>query len=221
VILVNVSNSITEEIKERTALGTKAYCANLKFFKSRLVTKQSKLKLYRTVIRPIVTYASETWVLKETIIQKLLVFERKILRKIFGPTEENQIWRVKTNEELDKLIKHKNIINYINPLNAKLNPICHVLALLGGHPILHVSRIRVKAQRLSWFGHVQRMQDTRTVKKIFNWKPLTKRSQGRPKYRWEDNIKQYICQTKIKNWIACIQDRGKWKEVVEKAKTFN
>ena len=57
------------------------------------------------------------------------------------------------NEELDKVIKHKNTINHIN------------------------------AQRLSWFGHIQRMPDTRTVKKIFNWKPLTKRSQGRPKYR--------------------------------------
>jgi capsule polysaccharide modification protein KpsS len=126
-------------------------------------------------------------VLKETIIQKLFIFERKILRRIFEPTKENQIWRVKTNEELVKLTKHKNIINHI------------------------------KAQRLSWFGHVQRMPDTRTVKKIFNWKPLTKRSQG----RWEDNIKQDICQMKIKNWIACIQDRGKWKEIVEKAKTFN
>jgi len=59
--------------------------------------------------------------------------------------------RVKTNEELGKLIKHKNIINHII------------------------------AQRLSWFGRIERMPDTRTVKKIFNWKPLTKRSQGRPK----------------------------------------
>jgi hypothetical protein len=42
-----------------------------------------------------VTYASETWALKETIIQKLLLFERKMLRRIFGPTKENQIWRVK------------------------------------------------------------------------------------------------------------------------------
>ena len=92
------------------------------------------------------TYASETWVLKETIIQELLVFERKILR-IFRPTKENQICRVKTNVELDKLIQHKNIINHI------------------------------KAQRLSWFGHVQTMPDTRKVKKIFNWKPLSKRSQ--------------------------------------------
>jgi hypothetical protein len=50
------------------------------------------------------TYASETWVLKESSIQKLLVFERKILWKIFGPTKENQLWRIKTNDELAKLI---------------------------------------------------------------------------------------------------------------------
>jgi hypothetical protein len=190
--IINDSNSIEEEIKERITLGIKAYYANQNFYKSRLVTKYSKLKLYRTVIRPTVTYVSATWVLEETTIQKLLVFERKILRRIFGPTKENQIWRTKTNEELDKLIKHKNIVNYI------------------------------KAQRLSWFGHVQRMTDTRTVHKIFNWKPLTKRSQGRHKYRWEDNIKQDIWQMKIKNWTACVQDREKWKkEVVEKAKTFS
>jgi len=124
--IINESNSIEEEIKERIALGIKAYYAKQKFCKSRLVTKYLKLKLYRTVIRPIVTYASETWVLKETLIQKLLVFEKKILRRIFGPTKENQMWRIKTNEGLDKLIKHKNIVNYI------------------------------KAQRLSWFGHVVR-----------------------------------------------------------------
>ena len=106
-------STTVEEIKERIALGTKAYHANQKFFKSRLVTKYSKLKLYRTVIRPIVTYALETWVLKQTIIQKLLVFERKILRRIFGPMKENQIWRIKTNEEVDKLIKHKKIYSQL------------------------------------------------------------------------------------------------------------
>ena len=147
------------------------------------------LKLYRAVIRPIVTYASETWVLKNSSIQKLLVFERKILRKIFGPTRENQMWRIKTNDELDKLIKHNNIINYI------------------------------KAQRLSWFGHVQRMPASSTVK-IFKWTPLSTRSKGRPKQRWEDNIIQDIRQMKIKNWTICVQDRATWKNIVEKAKTF-
>jgi len=65
------------------------------------------------------------------------------------------------------------------------------------------------------------MPDTRTVKKTFNGKPLIKRSQGRHKYRWEDNIKQDICQMKIKNWIVCVQVRGKSKEAVEKANSFN
>jgi hypothetical protein len=120
-----------------------------------------------------------------------LVFERKVFRKIFGPTRENQLWRIETNDELDKLIKHQNVINHI------------------------------KAVRLSWFGHVQRMPDSRTVKKIFDWSPLTVRSKGRPKQRWEDNIMQEIRQLNIKNWTACAQDRVKWKNLVGKAKTFN
>jgi hypothetical protein len=53
-------------------------------------------------------YACETWVLKESSIQKLMIYERKILRKIFGPTKDvNGLLRIKTNEELDKLIKQK------------------------------------------------------------------------------------------------------------------
>jgi len=54
-----------------------------------------------------VNYAPEAWVLKKNIIQKLLVFERKILRGIFGPTKENRTWWIKNNEELDKLISTK------------------------------------------------------------------------------------------------------------------
>jgi len=105
-----------------------------------------------------------------------LIFEGKILRKIFGPTRENQLWRIKTNDELDKVIKHQNIINHI------------------------------KALRLSWFGHIQRMPDSRTVNKIFNWTPLTARSKGRLKQRWEDNIIQDIPQLNIKNWTVYVQD---------------
>jgi hypothetical protein len=66
--------------------------------------------------------------------QKLSVFEKKILRKIFGPTKEaNGIWRIKTNKELEEFIKHWNIINY------------------------------VKAERLSWFGHINKMPETSIV----------------------------------------------------------
>jgi len=101
----------------------------------------------------------------------------------------NQIWRIKNNEEMDKLIKHENIDNYI------------------------------KAQRLSWFGHVQRVPENGADKKIFKWNPLTTRPRGRLKYSWEDIITQDLGQMKIKNWITCAQDRAKWKAVVEVAKT--
>jgi hypothetical protein len=52
---------------KQITLGNKAYFANQYFFKSRLASKKSKLKLYWSIIRPIVTYACETWVLKENI----------------------------------------------------------------------------------------------------------------------------------------------------------
>jgi hypothetical protein len=183
-----VHNTIGEEIKERIALGNKAYFTNQKFRKSKLVTKRPKLKLYKTVIRPAVIYGSETCVLKEAMIKKLMIFERKILRRIFGPTKKkDQTWRIKTNEELDHLIKHNNVIN------------------------------QIRAQRLSWFGHVQRMSDDRMVKNIYKWKPVTTRLQGRPKSRCDDNVKQDMCKMKIKNWTVCVQDRGKWRDVVEKA----
>ena len=95
-----------EEIKERIAIGNKVYFANKKMFQSRLISKRAKLKLYYSVIRSIVTCScDETWILKETIINKLLAFERKILRKIFGPNNENSIWCIKTNQELDEIIK--------------------------------------------------------------------------------------------------------------------
>jgi len=111
------------------------------------LSRKSKLELYSSVIRPTVVYGCGTWVLKESIIQKLSVFERKILWKIFGLTKEaNAIWGIKTNKELGELIKHRNIIN------------C------------------VKAQRVSWFGHTHGMSETSIVKRIYKWKPFTGRS---------------------------------------------
>ena len=149
--LVNGNNTLEEEIGERIVEGNTAFKANRTLFKSNLVSRKSKLKLYWSVIRPVAVYGCETWGLKESIIQRLSVCKRKILTKIFGPTkEDNGNWRIETNKELDESIKHRNIINY------------------------------VKAQRLNWFGHTNRMAETGIVKKIYKWKPLTRRPVGRP-----------------------------------------
>jgi hypothetical protein len=60
-------------------------------FQSKLISKMAELKFYYSLIRTVVTYACETWILKETITNRPMVFERKVLRKIFGPTNENGI----------------------------------------------------------------------------------------------------------------------------------
>jgi hypothetical protein len=120
------------------------------------------------------------------------VFERKLLRKILGPTKEaDGIWRIKTNKELDELIKHRNIINY------------------------------VKAQRLSWFGHINRMPETGTVKRTHKWKQFTGRPAGRPKSRWEDDVRNYLKKMKLMKCAEQVQDRLKWKYIVEKDKTLS
>jgi hypothetical protein len=70
---LNSDNSVEEVIQHRITLGNKAYYANQFFFKSRLVSEKSKLKLYWSIIRPTVTYGCETWVLKETIKKQVKV----------------------------------------------------------------------------------------------------------------------------------------------------
>jgi len=65
------------------------------------------------------------------------------------------------------------------------------------------------------------MPEARATKKVFKWNSLTVRPRGRPKYTWEYNIIQDLGQMKIENWLTCVQDRAKWKDVTEKAKTSN
>jgi len=68
---------MVEQIKERIALGNKSFFANKMIFQSKLISKNAKLKLYFSVIRPVVTYACETWILKEIITNRLMVFKGK------------------------------------------------------------------------------------------------------------------------------------------------
>jgi hypothetical protein len=86
---LNLNNTIEEEIKERIKAGNKAFYSNQKLLRSKLLSRKSRLKLYRTLIRPIVRYASETWVLKENSIEQLMIFERKMegkpLQALTGP----------------------------------------------------------------------------------------------------------------------------------------
>ena len=64
------------------------------------------------------------------------------------------------------------------------------------------------------------LKETRMVKAIHAWKPISERLTGRPKIRWEDDVKKDIQRLKLPNWKTLVQDR-RWKEVVGKAKILH
>jgi len=102
---------------------------------SSLISRNSKLQIYHTLVRPVVTYGSESWTFTMEEKRALAVFARKILRKIYGPVKENELWRTRRNDELEAIIKGENIVRFN------------------------------KCQRIRWLGHIESMQDTAIPKK--------------------------------------------------------
>jgi len=81
---------------------------NKKLLKNKDLNAASKLQIHKSIIRPTVTYGCETWAMTVTEQNRLLVFDRRVLRKIYGPKLDNDgTWRIKTNKELEILIKKK------------------------------------------------------------------------------------------------------------------
>jgi hypothetical protein len=98
--LVTENSENSTKIKIRIAAGNKCYFYLIKLFKSRAVARNTKVRIYRTIIRPVVTYGSGTWCLTANDERSLRTWERKVLRKICGPVYGNGIWRIRTNKEL-------------------------------------------------------------------------------------------------------------------------
>jgi len=84
-------------------------------------------------------------------LDTLRIFERQILRKIFGPVNIENIWRIRNNTETDKLIEGADIVRFI------------------------------KAQRIKWLGHIQRMDQARPTRKLLDWRPMVARPVARPR----------------------------------------
>jgi hypothetical protein len=123
---------------------------------SRLLSRNVKVKIYKTIILPIVLYGCETWSLTLRKEHRLRVFENRVLRRIFGHK------RAEVTGEWRKLHSEKLLILYPSP-----------------------DIIRQKRSRLMrWVGHVARMGEKRKVYKVLVGKFEGKRPLGRPRCRW-------------------------------------
>ena len=80
----------------------------------------------------------------------------------------------------------------------------------------------VKSRRMRWAGHVARMGEDRVVHRVLVGKPEVKRPLGRPRRRWEDNIKMDLQEVGggRGNWMELVQDRDRWRALVGMVRDF-
>ena len=144
--------------------------------------------MYRAIILSIVLYGCETWSLTLREERRLRVFENLVLRRIFGPRRDEVMgeWRRLCNEEINDLYSSPNIVQVI------------------------------KSGRMRWTGHVARMGNRRGVYRVLVGKPEGKRPLGRPRHRWENNIKMDLQEVGCggMDWIELGQDRDRWRALV-------
>ena len=181
-------NSIREETTSSLRSGNACYHLVQNLLSSRLLSKNLKIKIYRTIILPVVLYECETWSLTLREERKLRVFENMVLRRIFGPRrdEETGEWRRMHNEELNDLYSSPNIVRVI------------------------------KSRRMRWAGHVARVGEEWGVYRVLVGKPEGKRPLGRPSRRWVDNIRMVLQEVGCgyMDWIRLAQERDSWRTLV-------
>jgi hypothetical protein len=118
--VVNYKNDISVDIQKCILSAKRCFHGLGKHLKSYLISRKTKTLMYKV---PVLTYASETWTLSKTDKRLLSVFERGILRCIFGAVQENRVWRKRYNHELYKLFNEPDIVKYIKQIG--LGRICY------------------------------------------------------------------------------------------------
>jgi hypothetical protein len=109
-------NKMWKDSHSKIMTENRAYSAHIKLFRSTILSRNTKLKIYKTLIRPILSYGSEDWTMTSEETNSLIVFERKIVRIIYGPINEGESWKIRTNNETEDILEGADNVKFIKSL---------------------------------------------------------------------------------------------------------
>lgn len=187
---INASNDMHEEIESRIMCGCRGLYALQSVLRSTQLGRSMKVRVYKAILRPAVLYGCETWTLTQADELRLGIFERKVLRTIFGPVRvAGEEWRRRYNHELKALYREPDIVAV------------------------------AKASRLRWAGHVQRMDVNSTTSLLVRKGMYATRPRGNRRTTWLENIEADLGKLGVTNWTDLAKDRKKWRSIVMDAQT--
>jgi hypothetical protein len=165
-----------KEIKVRLNSGNACYHSVHSLLSSCLPSSNVKVKIYKTIILPVVLYGCETWSLTLREEHRLRVFEKRALRRIFGPKKDEVTGqrRMLNNGELHNLYSSPDIIR------------------------------QIKSRRMRWVGYLAHMGEGRKMCRVLVGKPERNRPLERPRQRREDGIRMDIWETGWGVWSGFI-----------------
>jgi len=112
--LITENSDNNTDIKARIMAVNRSYYSVLPLLRSKAVSRTTKIRMYKTTItRPVVLCGSEAWCLTANDEKNLCIWERKVLRKIFGPICVAGYWKSRTNEEVRQLYGELDIVTEI------------------------------------------------------------------------------------------------------------
>jgi hypothetical protein len=166
-----------------------AYFSMIHLFKSRTIQWKNKIRIYKTIVRSILSYGCEIWTMTNQAEEMLGAFERKTLKRIFCPTQDEKAWRTRYNAEIYDLPKDMKVTEFI------------------------------KFRRLQWAGHIIRMEEHVTSKKALQQTIHCKRRVGNPRKRCEDGVREDAVELlRIWAWETKAKDREFWGQHIEQTK---
>jgi hypothetical protein len=182
--LITSNSNTSSEIHHRLLMDNRCYYGLKNQLRSLYISTKTKCKLYKTLIKPVLLYGCETWAMGINDKSKISIFERKVLRKIYGPVNDKGKWRIRYNNELYQLLGEPDIIK------------------------------EVKARRVRCLGHLFSGTESNPCRKLTFTTPEGARRVGQPPKKWLECAEEDLRSIGVSRWKIMVPDKVGWRSIV-------